>query len=1396
MSGKLALAIALFVAVLPLRAETDLRNPSDVLWEFKDFTDASDQGWLLEGFANASVDTGEGILKLEFNKSSVKDVPRLEIQGHMQKARISSKDYQALEIKMRTNMKASSAEAKPVLRFEWRFDAPGPFLELPIEKDSKNFHVYRFDLTKAKGWGNVDKKWPYMTIFPANSVEIESGSAEIKSIRLVPTAEKSFHDKETIAAKRLDSAKAIADALERQGVKLPGATSEAERLAAKFKAIQGESGKGAAKALQNLNALSSEFNTLWNRLDAGRKIAEEHEAIRALEKTLSFRKSRGVPASIPDSAIQELKDRVKAAAQTCAAGGLKRSLGELHLIHESLRKNWAALDDGGWQLGVSDASFGRFGWVLRDYGLLVFDVERERATRNYFECANGAKPSLKFMPSNACFVKSEQLGTSWVSSEWLHLYKGAKGQSIAWNMKCSLLAPGPIIDTNSDAVRFCINAGTDASPARIVMPTPEGVKLLTRQDGVPAAAMSENWLLLLADNGFPEAPWLLVFQRKPDAIDWSQDALIIKRQAGAGSIGIANPWGVRPLPCDFAKSMNLEDVARQCRSVASAMSCYPWKCDEYFALDKATNEIRIAQKISHLKIVNDWHIQGKPQSPLPPVLAFAVTTGYPAKLPANLKDFGMPTKYGAYQAVQGDMLEYRLPLPDLRNPTYLNAGGAPEWADRASSLAKSFFCYKTSFSKPGDMITNNFACLMSTWCLLDKPTQDARLNDYRVAADSVLLSMDRLNSFKGPDSSFIERAEPFTGMPYLAYGWTADRYGKKLMGDITNFAGMHLTLLYLYSKYSGDWTFAKNNWSKFERLFSACPRRCDWAVMGQDCMESGLTHTIDMGPDSWGAPCYMAKLAEATGDKRLASLSEFMAAKQAVPLCATFSKRDWDMAYSNRWDLEKDIPEVGYQDHGVATMPWTSGTYAYNFMSGVVYKQECFNLYRDFCKSAATKFEYGYLEHYYPQWTDPKFKLKGEQEGPNHPGEVAMNLMLREACGEASDRLLAILNKGSLYDCGEERSLYKYVSCWAMSWLYSPSVALLAGRDAPCQATAWGAARLVTGNWNQSAEKAELRFISENPFVIELISEAKPESISINGAKRPTSSWSYDPKLKALRILSAGPGETVVALAYPDWRPPVRTPIAPVAIQPDLTPEMKICLAEKARAKELAKPKEDFRTGALTPIKLEPFLNMDFIEHPAGAASKTQSWFGTTLEQGVPTNGSGISNLPHGRHSFRGVAFQIADGLALGLRGHAVKDLPLKAGPIPVGQNFKRLFFLTSAAWDANDGEPVMTCLIKYEDGTLAKFTFHSGQETGDWWTPKELPKAKLAAKVKSGADEHEVGLYIAEWENTLHANVAADGVPEMQRPLRKIDSIELESTGKDGAIAVLAITGELAERN
>ncbi|NOY80459.1 MAG: glycoside hydrolase family 5 protein [Kiritimatiellaeota bacterium] len=208
-------------------------------------------------------------------------------------------------------------------------------------------------------------------------------------------------------------------------------------------------------------------------------------------------------------------------------------------------------------------------------------------------------------------------------------------------------------------------------------------------------------------------------------------------------------------------------------------------------------------------------------------------------------------------------------------------------------------------------------------------------------------------------------------------------------------------------------------------------------------------------------------------------------------------------------------------------------------------------------------------------------------------------------------------------------------------------------------------------------------------------------------------------------------------------------------------------------------PKKGCRAVAVLRVEAEPSRHSAFVPLNIGAAANR----GLTDDIADDGKGGWTDQGPNdlrvfrpGKHTFIGVPFTVTDR-AVVLRGKERPGFPLTSGPVAVGRKLDRIYFLLTAAWQAEFRQPVAEVVVTYADGRTAVVPVRYGIEVNDWWGGVEPLAARVAWRGNNG--QADVGLYFMRWKTP--------------RPETVIRSIEFRSTDSGSVPILLAATGVAA---
>ncbi|MBS1370075.1 MAG: hypothetical protein HPZ91_08995 [Lentisphaeria bacterium] len=1357
---KLTVLLLLAAAALRLGAA----SPAPVAaWEFDPAFGVKEQGLLLNGFDSAAV-LPEGLLKLavKWRKDGAQE-PNLRSCYEMF-VPYDSRDLGELELRLRARVSPEIAGAGVGLRVRLRYFRGGESgQQIPLRADNE-FHTFRIDFAKFRHPGENSRGF-YLYVYPLVNLDNAEGWAavELDYLRVGFSEAGAVRNIRAVADEKLVELEDLLRSFKPYGITPKGAAADLRKLHGLRKSLDSGTGPGQYSAAMELNR---EFARLHGTLRLGRRLKELFDEAQMLENSIG-RQNRQAALGEEAAQLRAGLDRIKL---QLSRGEFDAARTAADVAEKSGAGLWARLlrpenGEPAWQSGVDVYSTGLFGWSFRTREGLALSVDRERIARGFFLNRDGTRTGLSIRPEGASFPEGgpEELETSWTSSDWSYPCRTPGGKAVDWKLAVSRLAPGVQLTAGMKAIRIAVNAGRDYRPTRILVPCRGGVQLLTPEEleKFRWRDMTENWLLLLCDNGLPAAPWLLTLQHRPSSVTAENGALRFTFANRAGTIGIANLYGVRPLPPDWSKEWGgpPADVAAQCRRLNAVMTACPWSCTEFFAIDREAGTVRIENRFGYRTVKNDWNYSGAEYAPLPPVLAMAAGKGYPARLPENAEEFDFGAGYGPYRAVPGDRAEYTLPLPDLGEELFVRTERCAEQQKRSRRWLLGLPDALFHFS-PGRYLNSHWAWHFDGFNLYTPEEKRIALRNLEKVVDRYCTELR-----DEPARLYMahhthrhgDRTEPFSGKSYLAYGWRS-KHGTQLdYRDITDIAGFHLLPILRCAQFSGNWGLIRKHWPQIADLYSSVPRRCEWASMAVGTTDRSLVHVIDMAPDSWLASEAAAKLARGADNRRTEELALCISAKQAVPLCGALLKRDWDMAHNNGWDPKTQIPELGYFDSShINATRWDDAQLSASGVVGMIHSPALLRLYRDYCPEALRGF-LARMEETYPQWADWKYIRPGKKEGQNGPTAFYRQLLLRDALGVPTGELEKLFRAG-LFD-GDEFSVWSrsVTGRATIVGLSLAGCAILTGRDAPLRVVGWGKAAFRDAQFSFAAETATVELDSPEPFTLELFSAVEPAGLTVNGAAPEAGKLRYDAVKKRLTF-RLGPGESRVELRYPGWRPPqwkgtVR-PAAPIAP----TPEMKLCATERELRSAAGNRtgRTDFTCGRTTPL-------------PLSGSSNTASGFAA------------------GSRVVRGVPMKLEPG-AVGVAAQPAGGLPQEVKGIPAKGRWKRLYFLHTAEESGTPGEVLLRYRIHYADGTSTLFEARSGLELAGRRSPADLPNGKAEPVPAGGGGS----AFLSVWENPAREEVPGV-VADFQKEYRMIDRIDLQFAARRGTAALLAVTGETA---
>ncbi len=1259
-------------------------------------------------------------------------------------------------IVFRLRIRTDGRDPKAVIRWQWDREYS---VSVPLKNDGE-IHTYqaRIPAKRPKNCLSWNTRF-----FPCVTQDRKAASVELYEMRFERNDISEFKRFKDLSLRRFTAMDDLLAALRKHGITAKGLEEEAAALKRKREDLGKDPVGDLKQRLSEFNDLDRNYRKTYEKLSVCRRILEQQEEAGDMRRT----------ANSPKGLI--FQHTLDQARKALAQGDYRMA----KRLSEELDRNRIAawneiLKTNPWQSGLDRNSFGRFGWYERGVGLLSHTQGTTYLQIPVFQYGSKNNPMVIVKPG-----RGKRSGPnickeiSWVSQEYESVYREGK-TSWFWNIRSSLTAPGALFRSDAPSIRIQTKMDQIGAPQRLAGIFGGKARIFTRTqwESIPWNQLSENWLLLLNSGKIPDFPVLLTLQKRPDRMEWKAEELIFHYSKGMGTLGVAFLYGIAHQDSGFRE---LPDrVVQQARRINGIMLRYPWKCREDFRIDREKGFVEIRNTYTHLAVKNDWNHPGKEIAPIPPIAAFAADNGYPLQSSTPLHDTGIITKYGPYRAADGRTATYRLEIPDLRNNLLLDAPGHPEEHGEIDNVTQNFFFPKTIGRKPETQgCLSVYGPILYAWNSMSPASREQISKRGLALYDFLQKAVDDCGNLKNDIGSHgtTERTEPRTGKSYLVYGWRKWHGNRELFADVTNFVGFKMTGFYLWMNATGSWETFRGRWNAIRRQFSVLPRRADWAIMGVDCMEDSANHQIDMGPDSWRGCVTWWKFAEGFGDRRDADYALYMTVKQILPLITPFmNKREFEMNWKNTWSWAAQIPEAGWNESGnVIGCTWTNSPHiAYNSLNGCLYSYEEDQIYRRYCMDGMKEF-LSRIQENYPMWNDVSHKTRPTAKlSLNTPNLQAQIIHLYALCGERAETLTEYWRNG--LGKNKPKPLNHYVSCPSLADLSAGVASYLIGRDAPVR-IGWNApAAILSGFFDPKTGISTMEFASPKEFHLDLYADRKPDRIEMNGST--LKKWEFRPDRKSIR-LTACPvnGKVTVKVHHDSWQAPEETAFVPVSTKIEETPAMKLCREERNR--KSADQKDFVLNGTATPISLAKQINMPF------SGSLREKFF-----LGI-RNGKGLS-LPAGERKICGIPFRIDAG-AIGIRGYQSADFPRRVS-IPVNRTFRKLYFLHTASFDSGDGSTSLVYLIHCRGGKVFRFPILSGRGIGDWWTPRQLPDAKMSSAVRSG--DHPVGLYVVEWNNQ-HDRSEAGAIAAEQLNYHFIERIEILSGENRGVCALLAVTGE-----
>jgi hypothetical protein len=422
------------------------------------------------------------------------------------------------------------------------------------------------------------------------------------------------------------------------------------------------------------------------------------------------------------------------------------------------------------------------------------------------------------------------------------------------------------------------------APTRVAFVTAAGVQVKARREGenltIPAASLTEAWMLIWFRGAKAwewDAPWLVVWQRKPTSLTLGETGLTAKASVPLpvplGDVVLLPLHGLYKPKTEAWGSALPEAVLTKCRFWARTLRRYPVANDETFRLEG--DAVVVKNAFTFRTIDDDWKTPATPFAPLSPTLALAhLSKKFPMRVSAPVHDPDLCTGFGPYVGVQNatgytltfPLLRYlteteKEPEPDRKNPIVRKAH------DRLEQMMAGVFSagdgkFHQDFGDPQGDDGNTCWALMSVqyYC---------RALPY-VKPQTVAMAKQRLRRYFDTWVLQEKRFKPFKGK-LLLFGPGIGAWGG--YDDAGKFSSNTLVSLWAYARYTDDWELIRERWSLIQKLFIT-PRECSWRSYGRQSI-------AEMGDEA--APALaMARLAGEVNDKDTFAYAAYVFVRELV----------------------------------------------------------------------------------------------------------------------------------------------------------------------------------------------------------------------------------------------------------------------------------------------------------------------------------------------------------------------------------------------------------------------------------------------------------------------------------------------------------------------------------
>ncbi len=455
----------------------------------------------------------------------------------------------------------------------------------------------------------------------------------------------------------------------------------------------------------------------------------------------------------------------------------------------------------------------------------------------------------------------------------------------------SELSPAVLISAKASTLRLF--SGLEqwglGGPTRLAVGGRDKLEDLTPPVTVEGEDMRQPWLYVSfrGSEGWDrwDEPWLVVLQHRPTQAVADGGGLRLDFPGEAGFIVVMPLYGAHKLipiegadgyeaPGKQAQAALAPMAAADRRDIWSRMLRYwPLNAREEVKIVPGKDTLRLRCTAEHVEIEDDWGTRGVKIAPLPPTLALALNTGFPASVTGKQQPTGLPSAYGPYMAIRGD--SYTVEFPFLQYVNETETQQPPNTDDPIVALAAQ---------QVADRMTRKFTDGQENriwdhgghgnYCwqvmgdryyakALAYTTEPARSN--AIACMRSYVRNWVLNADNG-------KYKPFRGKLILE-GPGIGNWGG--YDDSGKFSSNTLETLWWYAHCTGDWDIIRERWDTIQQLFIT-PRETRWRGFGRDAI-------AEMG-DEAAPPLCMARMAYQIGDMDMYAYASYIFMRELVHL--------------------------------------------------------------------------------------------------------------------------------------------------------------------------------------------------------------------------------------------------------------------------------------------------------------------------------------------------------------------------------------------------------------------------------------------------------------------------------------------------------------------------------